>query len=88
VAAKEPPKESEYYRSKRQRSEEQARLRRANELEKQIAGLETEIFRLENEMAENASDYVKLRETCDKIEENRAELDARLSEWAEIQEPQ
>jgi ATP-binding cassette subfamily F protein 3 len=88
VAAKEPPKESEYFRSKRQRSEEQARVRRANELEKQIAELETEIFRLENEMAENASDYVKLRETCDKIEENRAELDARLSEWAEIQEPQ
>jgi ATP-binding cassette subfamily F protein 3 len=86
--AKEPPKESEYYRSKRQRSEEQARARRSVELEKQIADLETAIFRLENEMAENASDYVKLKETCDTLEEHRAELDARLSEWAEIQEPQ
>jgi hypothetical protein len=39
-------------------------------------------------MAENASDYVKLRETCDLLEERRTELDARLSEWAGIQEPQ
>lgn len=83
--AREKP-QSEYYRSKKQRSEEQAQKRRLNELELAIEKLETEIFRLENEIAspEISADYLRLQEKCDILEEKRQELEQSLSEWTKL----
>ncbi len=79
-------KTNDYYRSKKQRSEQLAQKRRIDELENAIAALEKEIFRLENDMAsdEIASDYAKLHETCGQLELKQSELEARLSEWAAL----
>lgn len=76
---------NEYYRSKKQRSEEAARRRQIDRLEQRIEELEREIFRLENEIAlpEIAGDYVALQERCDKLEQTRLDLNIHLSQWTE-----
>lgn len=77
---------SDYYRSKKQRSEEQAQKRLIDILEKTIETLEREIFRLENEIAspEISSDYGALQEKCAELEEKRLLLDTSLSEWTSL----
>lgn len=88
-----PPKEKsaenpggEYYRSKKQRSDETRQKRRVEALESEIEQLEREIFRLENDVSDPgiAADYVLLQEKCLKLEDCRATLGARISEWAEV----
>lgn len=75
-----------YYRSKQQRSEEAARKRRIEQLEKEIEQLEKDIFRLENEIAEPAvaADYAELQKRCDELETSRVDLDIRIAEWTEL----
>ncbi len=85
VNAQEKPQNA-FFRSKKQRSEEQAQKRRIDELEKLIEDLETEIFRLENEIStpEISSDYSKLQEKCAILEDKRVDLNASLSEWTNL----
>lgn len=75
-----------YYRSKQQRSEQAARKRRIDILEKEIEQLEKAIFQLENEIADPAiaGDYVVLQERCDTLESARTDLDIRIAEWTEL----
>lgn len=84
---KEPaPQQTEHYRSKKQRSEEQSQKRRIQELEIQIEELEIEIFRLEQEIStpEISSNYALLQEKCDILEDKRVDLNCRLSEWTNL----
>lgn len=86
-----PEKESsggEFYRSKKQRSEEAARRRRIETLEREIEELELTIFRLENEIADPAlgGDYVALQEKCAELEQARLDLNIRMNEWSELSE--
>ena len=89
---KAPPEKGEgaetYYRSKKQRAEDVRRKKRAAELEREIAGDEAEIERLTAYMSgeEAASDYEKLTEAANRIEELSQGLGAKYEEWYALSE--
>ena len=89
---KAPPEKGEgaetYYRSKKQRAEDVRRKKRAAELERKIAGDEAEIERLTAYMSgeEAASDYEKLTEAANRIEELSQGLGAKYEEWYALSE--
>ena len=91
-AAAAPEKKSEasnsYYRGKKQRAEEAKRRKRLEQLEQQIADDEDEIQRLTDYMAgeEAASDYEKLTEAANRMEQLQQELAAKYDEWSELSE--
>lgn len=91
-AAAAPEKKSEasnsYYRGKKQRAEDAKRRKRLEQLEKQIADDEDEIQRLTDYMAgeEAASDYEKLTEAANRMEQLQQELAAKYDEWSELSE--
>ena len=87
-----PEKKSEasttYYRGKKQRAEDAKRRKRLDNLEKEIAADEEEIQRLTEFMAgeEAASDYEKLTEAANRMEELQQGLTAKYEEWSELSE--
>ena len=87
-----PEKKSEasntYYRGKKQRAEDAKRRKRLETLEKEIAADEEEIQRLAEFMAgeEAASDYEKLTEAANRMEELQQGLTAKYEEWSELSE--
>ena len=87
-----PEKKSEasntYYRGKKQRAEDAKRRKRLETLEKEIAADEEEIQRLTEFMAgeEAASDYEKLTEAANRMEELQLGLTAKYEEWSELSE--
>lgn len=87
-----PEKKSEasttYYRGKKQRAEDAKRRKRLDTLEKEIAADEEEIQRLAEFMAgeEAASDYEKLTEAANRMEELQQGLTAKYEEWSELSE--
>ena len=87
-----PEKKSEasttYYRGKKQRAEDAKRRKRLDTLEKEIAADEGEIQRLTEFMAgeEAASDYEKLTEAANRMEELQQGLTAKYEEWSELSE--
>ncbi len=87
-----PEKKSEasttYYRGKKQRAEDAKRRKRLDTLEKEIAADEEEIQRLTEFMAgeEAASDYEKLTEAANRMEELQQGLTAKYEEWSELSE--
>lgn len=91
-AAAAPEKKSEasnsYYRGKKQRAEDAKRRKRLEQLEQQIADDEDEIQRLTDYMAgeEAASDYEKLTEAANRMEQLQQELAAKYDEWSELSE--
>ena len=91
-AAAAPEKKSEasnsYYRGKKQRAEDAKRRKRLEQLEQQIADDEDEILRLTDYMAgeEAASDYEKLTEAANRMEQLQQELAAKYDEWSELSE--
>ena len=91
-AAADPEKKSEasnsYYRGKKQRAEDAKRRKRLEQLEQQIADDEDEIQRLTDYMAgeEAASDYEKLTEAANRMEQLQQELAAKYDEWSELSE--
>ncbi len=91
-AAVAPEKKSEasnsYYRGKKQRAEDAKRRKRLEQLEQQIADDEDEIQRLTDYMAgeEAASDYEKLTEAANRMEQLQQELAAKYDEWSELSE--
>ena len=86
--AREPEKtqQSEYYRSKKQRSEELARKKRTQELEDAIEALERDILSLEQKLTlpEVAGDYITLQQVCAQLEQARDTLNESLSEWERL----
>jgi len=85
-AAEKPAGDNSYHRSKRQRSEEMARKRRLEGLEKRIEELEGELAALEAEIASPAlaADFEALQEKCALLEERRQELSGCMDEWGEL----
>ena len=87
-----PEKKSEgantYYRGKKQRAEDAKRRKRLETLEKEIAEDEAEIQRLGEFMAgeEAASDYEKLTEAANRMEELQQGLNAKYEEWSDLSE--
>ena len=87
-----PEKKSEasttYYRGKKQRAEDAKRRKRLDTLEKEIAADEEKIQRLTEFMAgeEAASDYEKLTEAANRMEELQQGLTAKYEEWSELSE--
>ena len=77
-----------YYRGKKQRAEDAKRRKRLEQLEQQIADDEDEIQRLTDYMAgeEAASDYEKLTEAANRMEQLQQELAAKYDEWSELSE--
>ncbi|HIT19149.1 MAG TPA: ABC-F family ATP-binding cassette domain-containing protein [Candidatus Fimivivens faecavium] len=76
----------EYFRSKRQRSEEAAAKRRAKALEEGIAAGEARMKELEAEIAdpETASDFPRLSGLLAEMEALRTKLDQDYEEWENI----
>lgn len=79
-------KQSPFYRSKAQRSEQARRKNRIAALEEEIAGLEALAAELEERAAspELASDYQKLEECCRTLEETRGLLGLKTDAWCEL----
>lgn len=80
--------ETQFYRSKAQRSEQAKRRARIASLEREIAEMETEITRLQEEIAspQLSSDFQKLQECCEHLEEVRQLLNQRMEEWVTLTE--
>ncbi len=71
-----------------QNKEKTKRENKINKLELQIEELENEIKLLKNEMDNESicSDYIKLKELQDNIQELEEELEERMLEWEELNE--
>lgn len=83
-----PKKETEYYRSKKQRAQAVARKKRLLQVEQIISDLETQIAQAQQEMCDPviSCDYQKVATICQQLEEMRTELSDRMEEWAELSE--
>lgn len=83
-----PKKETEYYRSKKQRAQAVARKKRLLQVEQTISDLETQIAQAQQEMCDPviSCDYQKVASICQQLEEKRTELSDRMEEWAELSE--
>lgn len=84
----EAPKPKANYRSKEQRRIEVQRKNRIKELEALIEGTESDIKRIESEMAseEVFSDYVLMGEKCAELEEKKQALERYYEEWTILSE--
>lgn len=85
-AVKKPLPDNSYYRSKKQRALEASRKAHIKELEAKLELLEKEIdtIQKELELPEVSSDYAKLSELCEKLENTKKEHDALFEEWANM----
>lgn len=74
------------YRSKEQRAADAKKRNRIKELEKEIEDTEVLIFDLENAISdpEIASDYSKMSEKCNELEQAKTALDEKMDEWATL----
>ncbi len=74
---------AEGYKGKNDRAEEAKRRQRTREIEKEIAALEAEEARLNEEIAAPsvAANYLLLREKCDRLEEIKRRTDALYGEY-------
>ncbi len=81
-------KANEFYRSKKDRALETKRKNELRKTEVSIEQTEEEIATLQEEMAkpEVASDFSKLQETCDRLEELEQELTKLYETWEELQQ--
>lgn len=84
---KEKPKNLDYLEQKRLAAEKRKTINRFRKVEELIAGIESEIEELNNEMAkpENATDFVKAAELAGKADEKNAELETLYEEWEQLQ---
>ena len=85
--ATKPDSKATGYRNKKQRSEEVMQRQLLRELEELIEMLETEIWQLEDEIAQPdvASDYLLVQEKCSLLEGKRLELDCAMNKWSELE---
>lgn len=74
------------YRSKEQRAADAKKRNRIKELEKEIEDTEVLIFDLENAISdpEIASDYSKMSEKCNELEQAKTALDEKMDKWATL----
>ena len=79
-------KKANQYRTKEMRAESAKRRARVKELEKEIENTETLISGLEQDISdpETASDYSKMNEKCNELEQAKTRLDVLMDEWAEL----
>lgn len=82
------PKLNDYQLQKQQKAEERKRKTQLKKCEDRIAELEKEIENLQDMMNDEGimSDYEKLSEITQKLEENQCELDECYEKWAELSE--
>ncbi|MBQ8978291.1 MAG: ABC-F family ATP-binding cassette domain-containing protein [Oscillospiraceae bacterium] len=75
--------EKPVHRSKQQRSEDARKKARIKEIEEQIHGLDTELARLQEEMADPdvAADYLLLNEKCTEYEDKKRLSSELADEW-------
>lgn len=73
------------YRTKQQRSEDARKKKEIQELEAHIEELEQTIAQLEEAICspEVASDYIKMNELCQQLEDAKAELNECMDTWLE-----
>ncbi len=83
---KKSEKANEFYRSKKDRAEETKRKNDLRKTEAEIEQIEGEIANLQEEMAspDMASDFAKLKEVCDRLEEKEAILNRLYEKWEEL----
>ncbi len=76
------------HRSKEQRRLDAQRKNRLKELERLIEETETEIAETEQAMTEESvfSDYIKMNELCEKLEENKRLLEEYYDQWSALSE--
>ncbi|MCD7732324.1 MAG: ABC-F family ATP-binding cassette domain-containing protein [Oscillospiraceae bacterium] len=82
------PAEKKQYRTKSQRAEDVRKKQELADLEKSIANLEKEIADTEELICtpEVASDYQKMTELCQSLDDRKNELSELMDRWIEIQE--
>ncbi len=78
--------EVQYFRSKKQRSEEAARKSRIAALEKKMAELETSRAQIEADLAKDdiAADFEKVAALCESLEEIKNEYELCENQWLEL----
>ncbi|MBR5240187.1 MAG: ABC-F family ATP-binding cassette domain-containing protein [Clostridia bacterium] len=83
---KKSEKANEFYRSKKDRAEETKRKNDLRKTEAKIEEIECEIAVLQEEIAspDIASDFEKLKEKCDLLEEKEAILNELYEKWEEL----
>ena len=83
---KKSEKANEFYRSKKDRAEETKRKNDLRKTEAKIEEMESEIAVLQEEIAspDIASDFAKLKEKCDLLEEKEAILNELYEKWEEL----
>ncbi|MBE7018952.1 MAG: ABC-F family ATP-binding cassette domain-containing protein [Ruminococcaceae bacterium] len=83
---KKSEKANEFYRSKKDRAEETKRKNDLRKTEAKIEEIEGEIAVLQEEIAspDIASDFEKLKEKCDLLEEKEAILNELYEKWEEL----
>ncbi len=83
---KKSEKANEFYRSKKDRAEETKRKNDLRKTEAKIEEMEGEITALQEEIAlpDIASDFEKLKEKCDLLEEKEAILNELYEKWEEL----
>ena len=83
---KKSEKANEFYRSKKDRAEETKRKNDLKKTEAEIEKIEGEIAVLQEEIAspDIASDFAKLKEKCDLLEEKEAILNELYEKWEEL----
>ncbi|MCD7848095.1 MAG: ABC-F family ATP-binding cassette domain-containing protein [Oscillospiraceae bacterium] len=82
------PIEKKQYRTKSQRAEDVRKKQEISELEKKISNLEKEISETEELICqpEIASDYQKMTELCQSLEDKKNELSELMDQWLEMQD--
>ena len=86
LTEKKSEKANEFYRSKKDRAEETKRKNDLKKTEAKIEEIEGEITILQEEIAapDIASDFTKLKEKCDLLEEKEAILNELYEKWEEL----
>ncbi len=83
---KEQSNTNQTYKSKQDRAAAAQKRSRLYNCEKQIAQLENQIKELEEIISKNPDNYQLLSEACDKLEENKHQLDSLTELWLSLSE--
>ena len=79
-------KEDPHHKGKKQRALDASRRKRYGDVEREISQLEAMISQKEADLSpEIYSDYQKLQEAYEELNQMRQDLEARLEEWADLE---
>lgn len=80
------PKEETAMNPKQRRAQEAKRRQELSAVEQELKRLEAEEERLKREIGENPTDYALLNQNCAQLEEVKAQYEAQLEKWMELDE--